>query len=56
MNAKERAKMARLEAENARLREQLERSMTVYRENVWELVDLRTQLDLVRAALSKESE
>jgi len=56
MTAKERARLARLEAENTRLREQLDRSMEVYREQVFELVELRTQVDLVRAALTKEGE
>jgi len=51
MTAKERQRMQRLETENRELRERLERSMEIYRHQVWELVDLRTKLDLVRSAL-----
>lgn len=54
MNSKERAHVARLEAENAQLRAQIEKHMQIYREQLYELVDLRTQLDLVRAAITKD--
>lgn len=51
MTKQELHKMRRLEAETTRLREQLERHMGVYREQLYELVELRTQMDLVRAAV-----
>ena len=54
MNSKERAHVTRLEAENAQLRAQIEKHMQIYREQLYELVDLRTQLDLVRAAITKD--
>ena len=56
MNSKERAHVARLEAENAQLRAQIEKHMQIYREQLYELVDLRTQLDLVRAAITKDGD
>ena len=52
MNSKDRARVSRLEAENAQLRAQIEKHMQIYREQLYELVDLRTQLDLVRAAIT----
>ncbi|MCK0507963.1 hypothetical protein [Aromatoleum anaerobium] len=54
MTRKEQARIARLETENAHLREQIARCLAVYREQLYELVDLRTQLDLVRAAIGVE--
>lgn len=56
MTAKEAQKMKRLEIENRELREKLTRSMDVYREHVWELVHLRTKLELVTMALNGEIE
>lgn len=56
MNSKERAHVTRLEAENAQLRAQIEKHMQIYREQLYELVDLRTQLDLVRAAITKDGD
>ena len=56
MNSKERAHVARLEAENTQLRAQIEKHMQIYREQLYELVDLRTQLDLVRAAITKDGD
>lgn len=52
MSAKDRARIARLEAENARLRESVEKHLDVYRAQALELIDLRTRLDLVRQALN----
>jgi hypothetical protein len=54
MTKQELHKMRRLEAETTRLREQLERHMGVYREQLYELVELRTQMDLVRAAIGTD--
>lgn len=54
MTKQESAKLRRLEAETKRLREQLERHMDVYREQLYELVELRTQMDLVRAAIGTD--
>lgn len=46
--------MARLEAENARLREQLDRAFVVYREQALELVELRARLDVILQAVGTE--
>lgn len=46
--------MARLEAENARLREQLEHSFVVYRGQALELVELRARLDVILQAVGAE--
>jgi hypothetical protein len=54
MTKQELHKLRRLEAETKRLREQLERHMDVYREQLYELVELRTQMDLVRAAVGTD--
>ena len=51
MTAKERARLARLEAENARLRGQLDKQAKIYRDQLYELVELKTTIDLVTAAL-----
>ena len=51
MTAKERARLARLETENARLREQLDKQAKIYREQLYELVELKTTIDLVTTAL-----
>lgn len=56
MTAKEKQRMKRLEIENRELREKLTRSMDIYREHVWELVHLRTKLELVTMALNGEIE
>lgn len=52
MTAKDRARIARLESENARLREAIEKHLDVYRAQALELIDLRTRLDLVRQAIN----
>ena len=51
MTAKERARLARLEAENARLREQLAKQSQIYREQRYEIVDLRIKIDLITSVL-----
>ena len=51
MTAKERARLARLETENARLREQLDKQAKIYRDQLYELVELKTTIDLVTTAL-----
>lgn len=51
MTAKERARLARLETENARLREQLDKQAKIYREQLYELVALKTTIELVSAAM-----
>lgn len=53
MTAKERAQFARLQAENNRLREEIDRHLDVYRQQALELIDLRTRLDLVHQALQQ---
>ena len=51
MTLKESAKMRRLETENQHLRETLERQMTIYRDQLYEIVVLKTKLDLVEEAM-----
>ena len=56
MTSKERARLARLEAENARLREQLAKQSQIYREQLYEIVDLRTKIDLITSVLLEITE
>ena len=51
MNAKERQRMQRLEIENRELRASLEHVQDVNRKMLYELVDLKTKLELVDIAL-----
>jgi hypothetical protein len=51
MNKKEQMQMSRLEIENRELRAKLDKSMDVYREQAWELIDLRTKLEIIEFAL-----
>ena len=51
MNLKETARMRRLETENQHLRETLERQMAIYRDQLYEIVVLKTKLDLVEEAM-----
>lgn len=51
MTRKESAKMRRLETENQYLRETLERQMAIYRDQLYEIVVLKTKLDLVEEAM-----
>ena len=51
MTRKESAKMRRLETENQHLRETLERQMAIYRDQLYEIVVLKTKLDLVEEAM-----
>ena len=54
MTLKESAKMRRLETENQHLRETLERQMAIYRDQLYEIVVLKTKLDLVEEAMRYE--
>ena len=51
MTAKERQKLQRLEIENRELRHALDHSQDVGRKMLYEIVDLRTKLELVDLAL-----
>lgn len=51
MTAKEQQRMARLEIENRELRDQLSRHMEIYRNQLFEIVELRTKLELVEMAI-----
>ena len=55
MTKKEQMQMARLEIENEELRARLDKSMDVYRDQVTELIELRTKLELIEFALRGES-
>ena len=51
MTLKESAKMRRLETENQYLRETLERQMAIYRDQLYEIVLLKTKIDLIEEAM-----
>jgi hypothetical protein len=51
MTKAEEKKMTRLEIENKELRTQLDKHFVVYREQLYELVDLRTRLELIQEAM-----
>lgn len=51
MTAKERQRMQRLEIENRELRQALEHHQDVNRRMLYEIVDLKTKLELVDLAL-----
>ena len=51
MTRKESARMRRLETENQHLRETLERQMAIYRDQLYEIVVLKTKLDLIEEAM-----
>ena len=51
LNLKETARMRRLETENQHLREALEKQASIYRDQLCEIVVLKTKLDLVEEAM-----
>lgn len=51
MTKKEQGQMARLVVENRRLKEALDKHFSVYRENLYELVELKTKLEMIEFAL-----
>ena len=51
MTLKESARMRRLETENQHLRETLERQMQIYRDQLYEIVVLKTKIDLIEEAM-----
>lgn len=54
MTAKDRHRLRRLEIENEHLRAQVEKQAQIIRNNLYEIVDLKTTLDLVRAAVTAD--
>ena len=54
MNLKETARMRRLETENQHLREALENQAAIYRDQLYEIVVLKTKLDLIEEAMRYE--
>jgi len=54
MTAKDRHRLRRLEIENEYLREKLDQMAQINRNKLYEIVDLKTTLDLVRAAVTGE--
>jgi hypothetical protein len=56
MTAKEKTKMRRLELENEQLRAAVEKHFSVYREQSIELIELRSQLQLLRELVSGEDQ
>lgn len=51
MTRKEEAKLMRLEIENRELREAVEKGMRIYREQLYEIVDMRTKLEMIQLAI-----
>ena len=51
MTLKESAKMRRLETENQRLRQALEKQAAIYRDQLYEIVTLKTKIDLIEEAM-----
>ena len=51
MTLKESAKMRRLETENRHLREALEKQAAIYRDQLYEIVTLKTKIDLIDEAM-----
>ena len=54
MTIKETARMRRLETENQHLHEALEKQAAIYRDQLYEIVVLKTKLDLVEEAMRYE--
>ena len=54
MTLKESSRMRRLETENHHLRETLERQMQIYRDQLYEIVVLKTKIDLIEEAMRYE--
>lgn len=52
MNAKEKARLRRLEIENQNLREQIDRHFVVYRDQTWKIVEMQTKLEMITEALN----
>jgi hypothetical protein len=55
MTKQEAAKMRRLEAENAWLRQELDKHLSIYRDQLFEIVELRAQIDRVRDAVGMDA-
>ena len=51
MTIKESAKMRRLETENQNLRGALEKQAAIYRDQLYEIVILKTKIDLIEEAM-----
>ena len=51
MTRQEQSKMLRLEAENKHLKEVVEKQMSIFREQLYEIVTLRTKLELIQHAM-----
>jgi flagellar basal body-associated protein FliL len=51
MISKDRQRLKKLEMENEHLRAQVEKQSTIIRNNIYEIVELKTALDLIKAAL-----
>lgn len=57
MTAKEKAKMRKLELENQELRAELDKATGIYRESLYERVDQKIKLEMIREILeSSESD
>jgi hypothetical protein len=56
MTAKDRHRLRRLEIENEYLREKLDQMAQINRNNLYEIVDLKTTLDIIKAALLDTSQ
>ena len=51
MTKKEQQAFDRIKIENAEMRKTIDRQMEIYRDQLWELIDLRAQVELIRSAV-----
>ena len=51
MTAKERNRLRKLERENEHFRAQIDKQSIIIRNNIYEIVELKTALDIIKAAL-----
>lgn len=54
MTSKESARMRRLETENQHLREALDKQAAIYRDQLYEIVVLKTKIDLINEVMEYE--
>ena len=55
MTAKEKQRMERLEIENRELREKCDKHVEIYREQLYEIVEMRAKLELIESVLQGDS-
>ena len=56
MTAKERARLRRIEIENAELRKKIDQHISVYRDQAIEIIELRATIDMIREFLAESAQ